>query len=333
MSLIEVRALSKRYNEGILAVDGVSFSVAAGEVVGFLGPNGAGKSTTMKMITGFLPPTSGSINVAGFDVQTQTIEAQRELGYLPEGAPAYPDMTPASFLAFAAAARNMSGAIRKAAIDRAVAQTNLQGVLHQPIDTLSKGFKRRVGLAQAIMHQPRVLIMDEPTDGLDPNQKHEVRQLIKAMAHARPGDQGSDGAGTAVLLSTHILEEVEAVCTRTIVISRGKIVADCTPAEFVARSRYHHALTLTLHAPAGARVREELLNVSGVRNVEIAQDQSGRDGVASSWTIFPKESHRESVTPAVLSLCQSRGWRVENMRAETGRLDEVFREMTAGTRT
>jgi ABC-2 type transport system ATP-binding protein len=232
MPLITITNLRKRFGPasgggGILAVDGVSFSVEAGEVVGFLGPNGAGKSTTMKMATGFLTPTSGRAEIAGFDAHTQTLAAQTRLGYLPEGAPAYPDMTPLSFLEFCARARGMHGDARDKAVRGAVERTNLQGVLKQPIETLSKGFKRRVGLAQAIMHDPSVLIMDEPTDGLDPNQKHEVRALIKTMASS---------GGKAIVLSTHILEEVESVCTRVILIAKGRVVADCTPAQFAAKS-------------------------------------------------------------------------------------------------
>ncbi len=333
MALIEINKLTKRFSETILAVDGISFSVAAGEVIGFLGPNGAGKSTTMKMVTGFLTPTSGTARVAGFDVGEQTLEAQKRMGYLPEGAPAYPDMTPLSFLEFAARARDMSGAKMRDAVQRAVQRTNLQGVLRQPIDTLSKGFKRRVGLAQAIMHDPQVLVMDEPTDGLDPNQKHEVRQLIREMA--RSGGDGEGGGGKAIILSTHILEEVESVCTRAIVISKGKIVADCTPAELLQRSRYHHAVTLTLHAPPGARVSDELRGLAGVRNVEVADGQTERDGSVGSFTVFPKDASRgaAAVTPSVLSLCQARGWRVDGVRVEEGRMDEVFRELTAGVRT
>lgn len=230
--LIKLKKLVKRYgptNGGILAVNDVSFSVVPGEVLGFLGPNGAGKSTTMKMITGFLTPTSGTVRVAGYDVATEPIKAKQQIGYLPEGAPGYPDMTPASFLNFCAQARGLEGEEKKKAIERAVKRTHLQGVLHQPIDTLSKGFKRRVGLAQAILHEPRVLILDEPTDGLDPNQKHEVRNLIREMARAE-GDKGK-----AIVLSTHILEEVEAVCTRAIIIAGGRLVADATPQELAAR--------------------------------------------------------------------------------------------------
>ncbi len=333
MALIEVSKLTKRFGDGsgcILAVDGVTFSVEAGEVVGFLGPNGAGKSTTMKMVTGFLTPTSGSARVAGFDVGEETLKAQMRMGYLPEGAPAYPDMTPETFLRFCADARGLSGVAGKDAVHRAVARTNLQGVMRQSVDTLSKGFKRRVGLAQAIMHDPQVLIMDEPTDGLDPNQKHEVRNLIKDMARSDAGGN----AGKAIILSTHILEEVEAVCTRAIVISKGKVVADCTPAELLAKSRYHHAVTVTLYAPAGSRVREEMLNLSGVRNVEVAAAQHDRDGAAASFTVFPKDTGKAAmITPDVLGLCQSRGWRVAGVRSEEGRMDEVFRELTSGART
>lgn len=234
-NLIELRGLSKRFgpvNGGILAVDNVSFSVAPGEVLGFLGPNGAGKSTTMKMITGFLTPTGGSAIVAGHDVAKEPIAAKEQIGYLPEGAPGYPDMTAHSFLDFCAQTRGLKGEAKRAAIDRAVQRTNLEGVLRQTIETLSKGFKRRVGLAQAILHEPRVLILDEPTDGLDPNQKHEVRNLIREMARAG-GTEGE--AGKAIVLSTHILEEVEAVCTRAIIIAGGKVVADGSPRELMKR--------------------------------------------------------------------------------------------------
>jgi ABC-2 type transport system ATP-binding protein len=333
-ALIQVQQLTKRFasrgDSGvreILAVDGVTFSVQPGEVVGFLGPNGAGKSTTMKMVTGYLSPTSGTARVAGFDVQTHTRQAQQQLGYLPEGAPAYPDMTPEGFLKFCADARGLKGDARKKALDKAIARTNLQGVLRQSVETLSKGFKRRVGLAQAILHEPRVLIMDEPTDGLDPNQKHEVRALIREMA--REGS-GSGENGKAIVLSTHILEEVDAVCSRVVMIAKGKLVADCTPAELLAKSRYHNAVTVTVRTPSGARVREELMGLQGVKNVEIAEDQV-REGAATSWTALPHEAHMgPGLAPKILDLCKQRGWNVDAIRMETGRLDDVFREMTVG---
>jgi len=214
MAMILIDSLVKRFG-AFAAVDGISFAVERGTVLGFLGPNGAGKSTTMKMITGFLPPTAGRVRVCGHDVQAEPLAAKRRIGYLPEGAPTYPDMTPLAFLEFVARVRGLKG---RAAIDRATERTDLGAVLHQPIDTLSKGYRRRVGLAQAILHDPDVLILDEPTDGLDPNQKHEVRRLIRAMA-----------ADKAIILSTHILEEVEAVCTRALIIGRGKVLAEGVP--------------------------------------------------------------------------------------------------------
>lgn len=219
MAMIDLRSLVKRFG-AFTAVDGVSFAVERGTVLGFLGPNGAGKSTTMKMITGFLSPTSGEVSVCGHDVVRDPIEAKRRIGYLPEGAPTYPDMTPAGFLDFIADARRLPSNVRKAAIERAVRRVEIEEVLHQPIDTLSKGFKRRVGLAQAILHDPDVLILDEPTDGLDPNQKNQVRRLIKAMAPNK-----------AIVISTHILEEVEAVCTQAMIIGHGRLLAEGRPTE------------------------------------------------------------------------------------------------------
>ncbi len=222
--MIIIEDLVRRFGT-FTAVGGISLHVGKGEVLGFLGPNGAGKSTTMKMITGFLAPSEGRISVCGHDVVEQQLAAQASIGYLPEGAPAYPDMTPLQFLGFIARIRGLEGEAATKAIDKAVSRTGLQAVLEQRIETLSKGFKRRVGLAQAILHDPPVLIMDEPTDGLDPNQKHTVRNLIRAMA-----------ADKAIIISTHILEEVDAVCTRAVIIDRGRIVADGTPAELLARS-------------------------------------------------------------------------------------------------
>jgi ABC-2 type transport system ATP-binding protein len=213
--MIETRQLTKRYGD-LTAVDNISFKVETGQVLGFLGPNGAGKSTTMKMIAGFLAPSSGSASVCGFDVGAQALEAKRVVGYLPEGAPSYGEMTPRQFLGFIADMRGLTGARRTLRIDDVIERLHLNGVLEQPIETLSKGFKRRVGLAQAIVHDPAVLILDEPTDGLDPNQKHEVRSLINAMAKDK-----------TIVVSTHILEEVHAVCTRD--HRPGKVLADATP--------------------------------------------------------------------------------------------------------
>jgi ABC-2 type transport system ATP-binding protein len=218
-AMIEIKNLSKHFGP-LVAVDGISFHVGRGELLGFLGPNGAGKSTTMKMAAGFLRPTSGTALICGHDITLEPMAAKSRFGYLPEGAPAYPDMTPAAFLRFIADIRRIPRDRRDARIDEVVKLVHLENVLHQRIDTLSKGFKRRVGLAQAILHDPDVLVLDEPTDGLDPNQKHEVRTLIKNMAKNK-----------AIVLSTHILEEVEAVCTRAIIIARGKVLFDGAPSK------------------------------------------------------------------------------------------------------
>ena len=225
--MIEIEGLVRRFGQ-LTAVGGISLRVGKGEVLGFLGPNGAGKSTTMKMITGFLAPTEGRITVCGHDVVEEPLKAQAAIGYLPEGAPAYPEMTPKEFLTFIATVRGLKDAAAKTAIEVAVARTGLGSVLDQRIETLSKGFKRRVGLAQAILHEPPVLIMDEPTDGLDPNQKHAARALIKTLS-----------ADKAIVISTHILEEVEAVCTRAIIIDKGRIVADGTPGELLSKAPSH----------------------------------------------------------------------------------------------
>jgi ABC-2 type transport system ATP-binding protein len=221
--LIEIERLTKRFG-GFTAVDDVSFTVARGEVLGFLGPNGAGKSTTMRMLAGFMTPSAGTARVCGHDVGTDSVAARRALGFLPEGAPTYPEMTVRGFLEFAGRIRGFSGAELGRRVDHAIGLTTLAGVRLQPVETLSKGFKRRVGLAQALLHDPPVLVLDEPTDGLDPNQKHEVRTLIGRMAPEK-----------AIVISTHILEEVDAVCTRAIVIAQGRVVADETPAELGRR--------------------------------------------------------------------------------------------------
>jgi ABC-2 type transport system ATP-binding protein len=221
--LIQIEGLTKRFGT-FTAVDNVSFNVRRGEVLGFLGPNGAGKSTTMRMLAGFMIPTSGTASIQGHDVQSDGVAARRVLGFLPEGAPTYPEMAVESFLRFCAKVRGFSGRELADRVDHALNMTTLRGVRLQPVETLSKGFKRRVGLAQALLHDPPVLVLDEPTDGLDPNQKHEVRQLIERMAPDK-----------AIVISTHILEEVDAVCTRAIVIARGRVVADATPRELEAQ--------------------------------------------------------------------------------------------------
>ena len=308
--MIEIEGLTKRFGQ-VTAVAELSLSVGKGEVLGFLGPNGAGKSTTMKMITGYLAPTAGRVSVCGHDVETDPIAAQANTGYLPEGAPAYGDMTARQFLRFIAAIRGFRGEAAKQAVAKAIARTELAAVLDQPIETLSKGFKRRVGVAQAILHDPPVLIMDEPTDGLDPNQKHSVRSLLRAMAPQK-----------AIIVSTHLLEEVEAICTRAVIIDRGGIVADGKPAELLARSRHHNAVTLTLPAEQAAPAAAKLRMLPLVATVE----QSGRDDGLVQLTAFPKGG--ALLIEDVSALAVREKWEARELYAEAGRLDEVFRAIT-----
>ena len=262
-TMVAVEGLSRRFGH-LLAVDGISLTVDRGEVLGILGPNGSGKSTTMKMVTGFLAPSAGRVEVCGIDVAVDPVAAQRRLGYLPEGAPAYGDITTAAYLRFIADVRRLFGAAGRRAIEDVVERTNIAPVLHQPIETLSKGFKRRVGLAQALLHDPDVLILDEPTDGLDPNQKFEVRTLIREMSREK-----------AIVISTHILEEVETVCSRALIISEGRIVADGTPEHFERGSRLFNAVSLSLPREHAAPVRAELEALPGVSTVEVNEAEAG----------------------------------------------------------
>ena len=303
--MIEIDHLSKRFGP-ITAVDDVTFNVAKGEVLGFLGPNGAGKSTTMKMITGFLPPSSGTARVAGFDVRRDPLSVKRRVGYLPEGAPMWPDMTAAAFLDFIARVRGLSGAKAEEGVATAIRRTQLSGVLQQPIETLSKGFKRRLGLAQALLHDPEVLILDEPTDGLDPNQKHEVRELIRSMAGTK-----------AIVISTHILEEVEAVCSRAIIIAGGRIVADETPAGLAARSRRHNGVSLATRTPD--KVRAILASLPDV--AEVRSEGDGR--------LFAEPKEGASIITQVSTALREADAEIEQITVEQGRLDEVFRDITA----
>ena len=308
--MIEVTGLTKRFGP-IAAVSGVNLKVGKGEVLGFLGPNGAGKSTTMKMITGYLTPSEGTVRVLGHDIEEDTIAAQACIGYLPEGAPAYSDMTARQFLIFIAQVRGFAGAGAKLRVDEAVSKTDLAAVLDQPIETLSKGFKRRVGLAQAILHDPPVLIMDEPTDGLDPNQKHAIRSLLRDMAPEK-----------AIIVSTHLLEEVEAICTRAIIIDRGQIVADGTPAELLARSRYHNAVTLTL---PGASIESARAKLASLRAVAQTEETRRSDGTVQI-TAFPKSG--AILIEDIGAMAASEKWDVREFYAEAGRLDDVFRSIT-----
>jgi ABC-2 type transport system ATP-binding protein len=302
--MIEAQSLSKHYG-GFTAVDQLSFTVKPGEVLGFLGPNGAGKSTTMKMLTGFLAPSSGTALINGHDIVADSLAARREIGYLPEGAPSYGEMTVVQFLEFVARAREIEARDIPAATSRAIAKLNLGHVLHQPIETLSKGFRRRVGLAQAIMHEPRVLILDEPTDGLDPNQKHEVRRLIQDMSSDK-----------IIVISTHILEEVAAVCNRVMIISNGKLLADDTPAGLVGRSRYHNAVTLVVAEPE--RAASVLSELPEVARAELKDGQ---------LTVFPAG---DGLLASVTRVITEQNWDVSEVQLEAGRFDEVFRSITRG---
>ena len=310
--MIEIANLSKRFGE-LIAVDDLSFRVAQGDVLGFLGPNGAGKSTTMKMITGFIAPDAGSVVVGGDDISLRPVEVKRRIGYLPEGAPLYGDMTVKGFLRFVAEIRGYRGAEAGRRLDRAVELVSLGSVLDKAIETLSKGFKRRVGLAQAILHDPEVLILDEPTDGLDPNQKHDVRELIRGMAKDK-----------VIVLSTHILEEVDAVCNRAIIIAEGRIVSDGTPAELVARSTLHNAISITVLGETVNGMHDDLARIPNVRDVRVDEQDGGRVRLH----VFPEDG--ALLVEEVSRMVRERGWKVEELRVERGQLDEVFRRVTVG---
>lgn len=307
--MIKVEHLTRTFGPKT-AVDDVSFEVARGEVLGFLGPNGAGKSTTMRMITGYIPPTAGRVAVCGFDVAAQPIEARRRIGYLPESAPSYHDMSVVAFLGFAAEMRGLRAEAKKRAVAKAVETCFLESVLHQSIDTLSKGFRHRTCLAQALIHDPEVLILDEPTDGLDPNQKHEVRSLIRRM-----------GADKAIVFSTHILEEVEAACTRAIIIDRGQIVANGTPAELKRKAPQAGAVVIRVAGVAPEAVEGALKGLGTVR--------AQADGGVVVARVEPKAgSGSDGMAGEVFEIAKKGGWSVRELRTEEGRLDEVFRAIT-----
>jgi ABC-2 type transport system ATP-binding protein len=313
--MIKVEGLSKSFGDK-KAVDNVTFEVSKGEVLGFLGPNGAGKSTTMRMITGFYPPTAGKISVCGFDVVENPISAKEKIGYLPEAAPSYQEMSVLSFLKFAAEMRGLSGEAKRQAIRRVVETCHLEGVLGQTIDTLSKGFKHRTCLAQSIIHDPEVLVLDEPTDGLDPNQKHEVRSLIKRM-----------GENKAIIFSTHILEEVEAVCSRAIIIDRGRIVANGTPDELKARSARAGVAVVTVSGTSADQIKEKCASIASIEKVEILSSVDG----AVKFEAFPRSGSGEetkALAARIAELAIRENWRIEGLRTEEGRLEEVFRSIT-----
>jgi ABC-2 type transport system ATP-binding protein len=308
--MIKVQNLAKHFGTKH-AVDGVSFSVERGEVLGFLGPNGAGKSTTMRMITGFIPPSAGTVSVGGFDILEKPIEARRLIGYLPENAPAYTDMTVYGFLNFAAEIRGLRGEAKTRAIRRVVEMCFLESVLHQSVETLSKGYRHRTCFAQSILHDPDVLVLDEPTDGLDPNQKHEVRGLIRKM-----------GEKKAIIFSTHILEEVDAACTRAIIIDRGRIVANGSPEELRRRSEAAGAVTLRVNGITGAALNQKLAGLATVKRTAILKE----DATSVTVRVFPKTNPNGSLASSIADVAQ--GWRIEEMHTEEGRLDDVFRSIT-----
>jgi ABC-2 type transport system ATP-binding protein len=306
--MITTKNLSKRYGD-TLAVDDLTFSVAPGEVLGFLGANGAGKSTTMRMIAGFIAPSAGQVTVCGHDIEQAPVAAKSCMGYLPEGAPSYGEMTVAEFLDFVADIRGLKGALRRERRGIVIDRLALEPVIDQVIETLSKGFRRRVGLAQALIHDPQVLILDEPTDGLDPNQKHEVRRLINELSTDK-----------LVIVSTHILEEVHEVCTRAIIIANGRIVADETPTALEARSRYHHAVSLRFEKSEQlAAATREIAALAEVAAVEPNERDLRLTAVARPGA---------NALPAVSAIITKNNWDVPELHLEPGRLDEVFRSLT-----
>ena len=317
-TMIDVLNLTKDFGD-FRAVNNVSFSVECGQVLGFLGPNGAGKSTSMKMVTGYLRPTSGTALINGIDICLKPLSAQQSMGYLPEGAPAWPDMTPRQFLDFVTRIRGLDKAAARSATHRAINMTELHGVLDQPIETLSKGFRRRVGLAQAIVHDPDILIMDEPTDGLDPNQKHQVRAAILEMARTK-----------AIIISTHILEEVDAICTRAMIIDRGRVVVEGTPSALAARSAYHGAVVVTAGSENAASLATQLETLADIR---IEHEARGAEAI---FRILSADGSSETPTALfarVQALVDQRSDAIIGLALEAGRLDDVFRDLTRGAET
>lgn len=312
---IELTNVSKKFGH-FTAVNNVTLSAKKGEVLGFLGPNGAGKTTTMRMITGYLTPSEGQITVLGKNISEHPVESKSYIGYLPEGAPLYSELSPKMLLQFFAQARNLPKNLAKQRIEYVIETLHLESVFTQAIDTLSKGFKRRVGLAQAILHDPQILILDEPTDGLDPIQKHEVRQLIRQMASDK-----------AIIISTHILEEVEAVCGRAAIINQGQLVFNDTPANLLRNHPHHHAVRLVLGNPDPTGVITALKKLQTISNVEhIALDNN-----TGLFTIVPSDS--SSITSDVNKLAYENKWNIESLSVMHGKLDDVFRIMVTNTKT
>lgn len=307
--MIEVSGLTKEFG-AFRAVDNLSFSVPKGQVLGFLGPNGAGKTTTMKMLTCFIGPTKGTARIGGHDINKEPLRVAHLIGYLPEGAPSYGEMTVSEFLNFIAEIRGKRGSERGKAADRVKETCFLSSVWHQQIDTLSKGYRQRVGFAQALIHDPAILILDEPTDGLDPNQKFEMRQLISRMGQE----------GKTIILSTHILEEVDAVCNRAIIIANGKLVADATPTDLAGKSVMHNAVTVSFSHDILEVAKNSLGNDVDVARVEVIK------AIPNTIRVYPKNG--KAILTKVSGIARDRNWDFQQIHVEQGRLDEVFRRVT-----
>ncbi len=309
--MIRVNSLSKKFNN-LLAVDQVSFEVKQGEILGFLGPNGAGKTTTMKMLTCFIPPSSGTAEICGYSILDDPLQVRNQIGYLPESAPSYEEMLVGEFLKFIAEIRGYSGMELKRRVSMVIEKTSLSEVENQMIDTLSKGFRQRTCLAQALLHDPPVLILDEPTDGLDPNQKHEVRSLIKEMSEER-----------TILISTHILEEVDAVCTSAMIIANGRVVGYGTPDELLSQSLYRNSVTVSMKNENPRKLLDDFNQLDFVFSVEHVQDDR-KDLV--TMRLYPK--NKESISRKLEEYLYKRNVQLEQFTVERGRLDEVFRQLT-----
>ena len=309
--MISVNSLSKKFNN-LLAVDQVSFEVKQGEILGFLGPNGAGKTTTMKMLTCFIPPSSGTAEICGYSILNDPLQVRNKIGYLPESAPSYEEMLVGEFLKFIAEIRGYSGMELKRRVSMVIEKTSLSEVENQMIDTLSKGFRQRTCLAQALLHDPPVLILDEPTDGLDPNQKHEVRSLIKDMSEER-----------TILISTHILEEVDAVCTSAMIIANGRVVGYGTPDELLSQSLYRNSVTVSLKNENPRKLLDDFNQLDFVFSVEHVQDD--RENLVT-MRLYPK--NKESISRKLEEYLYKKNVQLEQFTVERGKLDEVFRQLT-----
>ena len=314
--MIEVDQLTKQYGLTTV-VDNISFNVKKGEILGFLGPNGAGKSTTMRMLSCFFAPTSGTARICGHDILSDSIRVREKIGYLPESAPSYQNMTVLEFLNFVASIRGFGARERDDKIDSIIQTTSLEKVKYQTIETLSKGFKQRVGFAQALIHDPPVLILDEPTDGLDPNQKREVRALIQKMSKEK-----------AIILSTHILEEMEAVCTRAIIINQGKIVANGSPSELLTQSSLHNVVTAILDTKPDQAIIKTLERLDAVHRVELEKQTA--DDATYKLNVYPEKN--ANPLDAVNQLLRQEKVNVSEIYREKGLMDEVFWNLTLGTK-